>query len=227
MSIITKFLSAVTEPEFKLARDLTAMAIADGEVTTEEKEAMSVICHLEGVDEAKLLENLNGGYEHVDEEMPPSHYAKEEYLRNIIKLIGSDGYAAPQEVFLFQIIASKMGLKQTDVISMFLMTANRRYFVGDVGNRVMTSFLRSCINPKGKTEAENRANLSKIYHTVAIFSEVTQDEDLTREIMRQNLARATEVFLENKILVKEFDDMKLNFASMLKEEELKVYKKMC
>ena len=132
MGIITKFLGAVTEPEFKLARDLTAMAIADGEVTPEEKEAMSVICHLEGVDEAKLLENLNGGYEHVDEEMPTSYHAREDYLRNIIKLIGSDGYAAPHE---------------------FLV--------------------------------------------------------------------------ENKILVKEFDDMKLNFASMLKEEELKVYKKMC
>ena len=30
MSIITKFLSVLTEPQFKLARDLTAMAIADG-----------------------------------------------------------------------------------------------------------------------------------------------------------------------------------------------------
>ena len=36
MSIIAKFLTAVTEPQFKLARDLTAMAIA----TTEEKEAI-------------------------------------------------------------------------------------------------------------------------------------------------------------------------------------------
>lgn len=51
MSIINRFLSAVTEPEFKLARDLTAMAIADGEVTPEEKEAISTICHLEGIDE--------------------------------------------------------------------------------------------------------------------------------------------------------------------------------
>ena len=50
MSIITRFLSVVTEPEFKLARDLTAMAIADGEVKPEEKEAMSTICHLEGID---------------------------------------------------------------------------------------------------------------------------------------------------------------------------------
>ena len=39
MSIITRFLTIVTEPQFKLARDLTAMAIADGQVTPEEKEA--------------------------------------------------------------------------------------------------------------------------------------------------------------------------------------------
>jgi hypothetical protein len=51
MSIINRFLSAVTEPEFKLARDLTAMAIADGEVTPEEKEAITTICHLEVIDE--------------------------------------------------------------------------------------------------------------------------------------------------------------------------------
>ncbi len=61
MSIITKFLSVVTEPQFKLARDLTAMAVADGEITLEEKEAMSTICHLEGVDEKKLLDALRGG----------------------------------------------------------------------------------------------------------------------------------------------------------------------
>ena len=37
MSIITRFLSAAVEPQFKLARDLTAMAIADGDVTAEKK----------------------------------------------------------------------------------------------------------------------------------------------------------------------------------------------
>ena len=67
MSIITRFLAAVTEPEFKLARDLTAMAIADGQVTQDEKEAMSAICHIEGIDEGEPLEALHGGYDHVEE----------------------------------------------------------------------------------------------------------------------------------------------------------------
>ena len=34
-------MTAVTEPQFKLARDLMAMAIADGKITPEEHEAMS------------------------------------------------------------------------------------------------------------------------------------------------------------------------------------------
>ena len=119
MSIITRFLAVVTEPQFKLARDLTAMAVADGEITPEEKEAMSTICHLEGVDEKKLLDALRDGYENVNEEIPKTRHDKEGYLRDVIKLIGADGYAAPQEVYLFQIIAGRMGLNQMDVISMY------------------------------------------------------------------------------------------------------------
>lgn len=148
MSIITRFLSAVIDPEFKLARDLTAMAIADGEVTPEEKEAMSTICHLEGIDESKLLESLRGGYENIHEEMPNSRQEKEEYLRNLIKLIGADGYAAPQEVYLFQIVASKMGLNQMDVIGLFLLTATRKYFVGVLVPKFLTLSSKTILTPR-------------------------------------------------------------------------------
>ena len=225
MSIITRFLSAVIEPEFKLARDLTAMAIADGEVTPEEKEAMSTICHLEGIDESRLLEALRGGYEHVNEEIPNNRQGKEEYLRNLIKLIGADGYAAPQEVYLFQIIASKMGLNQMDVIGLFLLTATRNYFVGDAGSKILASFLKNYIDPKAKPEKANRENLRTIYNTVAIHTEVSQDENVDREVLRQNLARATVTFLENAILIREFADVGLDFAVMARQEEQNVFKR--
>ena len=94
MSIINRYLAVVTDPEFKLARDLTAMAIADGEVTPEEKEAISALCHIEGVDETKLLENLKGKDAPAEEEVPQTRRSKEEYLKNLIKLIGADGDAA-------------------------------------------------------------------------------------------------------------------------------------
>ena len=225
MSIITKFLSVVTESQFKLARDLTAMAIADGEITPEEKEAMSTICHLEGVDEKKLLDALRGGYDNVDEEMPKTRHDKEGYLRDVIKLIGADGYAAPQEVYLFQIIASRMGLNQMDVISMFLLTATRQYFKGDMGTKILASFLRNYIDPKGKTEKNNRENLRIIYNTVASNTEMSQDAEVDKEILRQTLVRATEAFLENKILIKEFKDVGLDFTVMVKQEELNIFKR--
>ena len=225
MSIITRFLTAVTEPEYKLARDLTAMAIADGQVTPEEKEAMSTICHLEGVDEDKLMDALRGGYDKVSEEMPNSRQEKEAYLRDVIRLIGADGYSAPQEVYLFQIIASRMGLNQMDVIGLFLLTATRQYFQGDAGARILASFLKNYIDPKGKSEKNNRENLRTIYETVANNTPVSQDIEVDKEILRQNLARATEAFLENKILIKEFADMKLDFSAMAKQEEQNIFKK--
>ena len=225
MSIITRFLTAVTEPEYKLARDLTAMAIADGQVTPEEKEAMSMICHLEGVDEDKLMDALRGGYDAVSEEIPNSRQEKEVYLRDVIRLIGADGYSAPQEVYLFQIIASRMGLNQMDVIGLFLLTATRQYFQGDAGARILASFLKNYIDPKGKTERSNRENLRTIYETVAINTPVSQDIEVDKEILRQNLARATETFMENKILIKEFADVGLNFSAMAKQEELNVFKR--
>lgn len=218
-------MSVVTEPQFKLARDLTAMAVADGEITPEEKEAISTICHLEGVDEKKLLDALRGGYENVDEEIPKTRHDKEGYLRDVIKLIGADSYSAPQEIYLFQIIASRMGLNQMDVIGLFLLTATRQYFKGDAGAKILASFLRNYIDPKGKTEKNNRDNMRAIYETVANNTPISQDVELGKEILRQNLARATETFLENTILIREFAAVGLDFAVMARQEEINVFKR--
>lgn len=225
MSIISKYLSAVIDPKFKLARDLTAMAIADGQVTPEEKEAMSTICNLEGIDENKLMDALRGDYDTVSEEIPNTRKEKEVYLRDIIRLIGADGYSAPQEVYLFQIIASRMGLNQMDVIGLFLLTATRQYFKGDAGARILASFLKNYIDPKGKTDKNNRENLRAIYETVANNTPVYHDTELDKEILRQNLARATDTFLENKILIKEFSDVGLDFSAMAKQEEQIIFKR--
>lgn len=223
MSIINRYLTVVTEPEFKLARDLTAMAIADGEVTPEEKEAISTICQIEGIDEAKLLETLKSNNEPKEKEIPKTRNSRAEYLRALIKLIGADGYAAPQEVYLFQIIAGKLGMNQMDVVGLFMLTANRQYFRGDVGSKVLSSFLRHQIDPMGKTEKENRSNLRMIYDTIASHTERLQDEEADMELLRQNLAQATETFLENNILMNGFKRAGLDFAKILKEEEMKVY----
>ena len=126
---------------------------------------------------------------------------------------------------MFQIIASRMGLNQMDVIGMFLLTATHQYFKGDMGARILASFLRNYIDPKGKTEKDNRENLRTIYNTVASNTEMSQDTEVDKEILRQTLAHATETFLENKILIKEFKDVGLNFSVMVKQEELNIFKR--
>ena len=225
MSIINHFLSVVTEPQFKLARDLTAMAIADGKITPEEKEAMSAICKLEDINETTLMESLQGGYDNAETNIPKERKEKELYLKNLIKLIGADKYAAPQEIFLFQIVAGRMGLNQMDVMGIFLASTTHQYFKGDAGIAIFTSFLKNHIAPKGKTEKENRDNIRAIFETVAMNTERLQDPEADRELLRQNLERATETFMQNLILIQEFRDLNLDLARMLREEALRTYRK--
>ena len=225
MSIITRFLSVVTEPQFKLARDITAMAIADGKITEEEKDAICAICQLEDINESQLYQNLQGGYDNVDADIPKEQKEREIYLKELIRLIGADKYAAPQEIYLFQIIAGRMGLNQMEVIGLFLSTANRRYFEGDTGARVFHSFIKNLIDPKSKMESDNRANLRAIYDCIASNTERLDDIEADRELLRQNLERAMQTFLENKILIKEFQDMKLDFSRILLEEAQYIYNK--
>jgi len=64
-----------------------------------------------------------------------------------------------------------------------------------------------------------------IYETVANNTPISQDVELGKEILRQNLARATETFLENKILINEFANVGLDFSIMARQEEQNVFKK--
>lgn len=226
MSIINHYLSVVKEPQFKLARDLTAMALADGEITPEEKEAINAICQLENIDESSLMEHLqDGDDDDAEVQIPQERKEKENYLKELIKIIGADEYAAPQEIYLLQIIASRMGLNKMDVMGLFLLNTTHQCFKGDAGIKIFSSFLKNHIDPEGKDEKENRENIRAIYETIADNTERLQDPEADRELLRQNLERATETFMENQILIEEFQNMNLDFVQMLKEEELRTFEK--
>jgi len=223
---IVNYLSVIKEPQFKLARDLTAMALADGEITPEEKEAINAICQLENIDETTLMEHLqDGNDEDAEVQIPQERKEKENYLKELIKIIGADEYAAPQEIYLLQIIASRMGLNKMDVMGLFLLNTTHQYFKGDAGIMIFSSFLKNHIDPEGKDEKENRDNIRAIYETIADNTERLQDPEADRELLRQNLERATETFMENQILIEEFQNMNLDFVQMLKEEELRTFQK--
>lgn len=140
MSLITKFITAVTEPQFMLARDLMALAVADGEVTEEEQEAISNICHIEGIDEEHLINNLQRNTEHFPLYVPQTRKEKEEYLRDLILLIGLDEYCSPQELYLFQILASKMGLNQMDIVGLLWLRPLEHTFVETLALKYYPAF---------------------------------------------------------------------------------------
>lgn len=223
MSLITKFITAVTEPQFMLARDLMALAVADGEVTEEEQEAISNICHIEGIDEEHLINNLQRNTEHFSLCVPQTRKEKEEYLRDLILLIGSDEYCSPQELYLFQILASKMGLNQMDIVGLFMVTATRTYFRGDIGSKVLSSFLKNSIDPIGRTVKQNHDGIRRMYETVAMTTESLDDKCAYCQLLKESLARTTEALKENQILVDGFRCIGIDFLQLLKEQERRVY----
>lgn len=223
MSLITKFITAVTEPQFMLARDLMALAVADGEITEEEQEAISNICHIEGIDEEHLINNLQRNTEHFSLCVPQTRKEKEEYLRDLILLIGADEYCSPQEVYLFQIVASKMGLTQMDIVGLFMLTTTHTYFKGDAGSKVLASFLKNYIDPIGRTERQNREGLRRMYETVAMSTQRQNDFEEYCSCLRDNLSKTTYALQENQILIRGFQRIGIDFMRLLKEEERIIY----
>lgn len=222
MSLITRFMTAVTEPQFILARDLMALAVADGKVTEEEMIAISSICHVEGVDEADLMAHLRDKVSRGKAQIPQCRKEKEDYLRELIIMIGADEYCSPQEVYLFQIVASKMGLNQMDIVGLFMTTATHAYFKGDVGSKVLASFLKNYIDPIGRTEQQNMEGLRKMYETVANSIESSNDGQAYKALLHESLSKATQALLENQILHKGFQRIGIDFANLLNSIESQI-----
>lgn len=219
MSIITRFLSQVTDKQFKLARDLISMAMADGEVTLKEVEAIKEICQKEGISEEQLKECLEGNYSNIRSEMPRTKTERENYLANLIYIIGADEHCAPQEIYLFQIIAGRMGLNNMHVVSLFILFASDEFFRGLQSKKILCSFLKNYIDPVGKYYDENMKHIRLMYDTVARHTERLENPDENQKQLERNLRRATQVLLENEILVNEFAKVKLNFERLLQVEE--------
>lgn len=219
MSIIKRFLTEVTDPQFKLARDLVAMAMADGEVTLKEIEAIKDICEIEGISNKQLKKCLQGNFENIRTEMPRTKTERENYLASLIFVIGADEYCAPQEIYLFQIIAGRMGLNQMHVVSLFILYASDQFFEGLHSKKILASFMKNLIDPIGKFYEENVKHIRLMYDTIAKHTERVGDIDKDRELLQQNLHRGTEVFLKNEILVDSFAQIKTNFERLLRTEE--------
>ena len=155
--------------------------------------------------------------------MPVSRKEKEDYLIKMIQIMGADGESATEEIFLLEIIASNLGLTRLNLMSLILVNATRKLFPGDYGSKVLASFLKNMIDPKGKSDKQNHENIAKIYEDIADAIPSVEDSEEDRQILKSTFEKATETFLQNDILLKEFKSAGLDFKEMLEYESRKVF----
>ena len=219
MSLITRFINSVSEPQFILARDLVALAIADGEITEDERQAISRICNLEGVNESDFYNSMQQGNGPESVKIPQNRKEKEEYMKKLILLIGADEYCSAEEAYLFQIVAGKMGLTQMDVVGLFLSTATHANFKGDAGAKVLSTFLRNYIDPIGRTISQNREGVRRMYETVAMNTLPTGNHGEYNQLLEESIKKTTQALAENRILMDGFKRIGTDFSRLLAEEE--------
>ncbi len=218
MGLLTKLFMDSADEEFKLAQDLVAIAIADGEISAAERKMITDICQKEGISGETVNDCLLGFDDGIDSLIPADKREKMAYLSKLVRVMGVDGKCANMEIYLLEIIASKLGISHMELVSIVLMTATRSYFSGDTGSRALASFLQNVIDPKGKTLRDNRQNLRNLFDRMAenIPSRQNAEEDEAAFVKAMN--SATDLLMENSLLCNEFRMIGIDFETVLMDE---------
>lgn len=225
MSFFTNMMRYAADDDYSLARDLLALALVDGTLTEEEKTAIAKICGKENVTEEQLKDLLMVNENTPKMTMPQSRKEKENYLVKLIQMMGADGESATEEIFLLEMIASRMGLNRFQLMPLILLHVTHKNFPGDTSTKVLSSFMRNLIDPKGKSDQQNRENIAKLFRAIANTTVSVNDPEMEGQMMKEAFNRATQVLLENKILVSEFRQSGIDFEETLVHERMKIQKK--
>lgn len=218
MGLLTKLFSDASDQEFKLAQDLVAIAIADGEISEAERAVITDICQREGVSKETVNSYLLGYDGEAMSKMPSKHLGKINYLSNLIRVMGVDGQSTHMEIYLLEIIASKMDISHMELVSLVLMTATHRNFPGDIGAKTLASFLHNVIDPKGKKLCDNRDSLKKLFDIMAENVPQLQNEEEDKAAFVKAMDAATNLLMENSLLRDEFQSMGIDFETILMSE---------
>jgi uncharacterized tellurite resistance protein B-like protein len=219
MGLLTKLFRDAADAEFKLAQDLVAMAMADGEISEEERKAILEICRKEGI----LPEVAEGCLQGMDTNngksvIPANRKEKCDYIKKLIRVMGVDGNSSHMEIYLLEIIAARMGLSHMDVLSLVLMTATHQNFPGCTGLEVLKSFTKNAIDPKGKTLQENRENLRTLFDIMAENTATLENEADDQEAFVQAMNHSMGLMMENTNLAQDFSAIGIDFETVLMNE---------
>ncbi|MBQ9216400.1 MAG: hypothetical protein IJ159_06585 [Prevotella sp.] len=218
MGLLVKLFNDASDTDFKLAQDLVAIAMADGEISEAERKVIAEICQKEGISNETMKDCLLGFDRAACDPVPNKRRDKTDYLTKLIRVMGVDGYSSHMEIYLLELIASKMGVGHLELVSLVLMTATRRNFPGETGANALASFLKNVIDPKSKSLRDNRDNIRKMFDLMAENIPQLQDEEEDKAVFMKAMNKATELLKENTLLIHEFRTMGIDFEAVLAEE---------
>ena len=225
MGLLAKIFKESSDSEFKLAQDLVAIAVADGNISDVVRNEIEKICQTEGISSETVNDCFLGFDQGAVAHVPIRHRERAGYMSKLVRVMAADGVSAHMEIYLLQIIASKLGIGYLELVSLVLSTATKDNFPGDVGSRTLNSFISNAIDPKGRPLQKNIENLRKIFDIMAenVPQLLNMEED--RHAFIQAMASASELLFENTLLDKEFKDMGIDFKRVLAEERERAIKR--
>lgn len=225
MGLLAKIFKDSSDSEFKLAQDLVAIAVADGNISDAERQEIEKICQTEGISSETVKDCLHGFDDGTVAHVPIQHRERAGYLSKLVRVMAVDGISAHMEIYLLQIIASKLGISYLELVSLVLSTATKANFPGDIGSRTLKSFISNAIDPKGRPVQKNIENLRKIFDIMAESVPQLQNVEDDRHAFIHAMESASELLFENAMLDREFKDMGIDFKLVLAEERERAIKR--
>lgn len=218
MGLLVKLFNDASDSDFKLAQDLVAIAMADGEISEAERKVITEICQQEGISGETVKDCMMGFDRAASNPVPNKRRDKTDYLTKLIRVMGVDGYSSHMEIYLLELIASKMGVGHLELVSLVLMTATRRNFPGETGANALASFLKNVIDPKSKSLRDNRDNIRRMFDLMAENIPQLQNVEEDKAAFMEAMNKATDLLKENTLLIHEFRTMGIDFEAVLAEE---------
>ena len=123
MGLLAKIFKESSDSEFKLAQDLVAIAIADGDISDVERQEIMKISQTEGIDSNIIKDCFLGIDPGAVAHVPIRHIERVEYMAKLVRVMAVDGTSAHMEIYLLQIIASKLGIGYLELVSLVLLIA--------------------------------------------------------------------------------------------------------
>lgn len=225
MGLLAKIFKDSSDSEFKLAQDLVAIAVADGNISDVERQEIEKICQREGISSETVNDCFLGFDQGAVAHVPIRHRERAGYMSKLVRVMAADGISAHMEIYLLQIIASKLGIGYLELVSIVLTAATKDNFTGDIGSRTLNSFVKNAIDPKGRPLQKNIETLRMIFDIMAESVPQLQNVEEDRNAFVQAMASASELLFENTLLCKEFQDMGIDFKRVLAEERERAIKR--